>query len=531
MNRKKTLPIIVLVIAFLITVPIIGKKISLSHNSTPKNMAGFTEISAVNGVSFYINSQFIERATAVSEISDSINFEKNQFYSYTDGSEKYLLFNMSSLLIAAQKGTKFNMDTDDKLQALQSADLANIWFDQGSKEFDCKSGNGSYLIKANASVSINRTTYGDFCGELMILSKDGEEWSLFVGVPGSQYEKLKNTSQDGIDKIVKTFSFDDSTTADKAVYAVTISGNGDREEVKTQQVTKQDKSSLNLSNQKEIVNKSGEMAYTSSPYNMLSLGDNGILSIFNDVSTKYEDAIICPKAIYRGTDAESIIKDFCQTTKQYDYSPCENGYTWEVIEYDLNYAYCDNVQDGYVNLKVCGVDGNKLKYNDNQISGRTYDMTYKAKQDGNWIRGYYSYYAIPDGCTQYCIMAGESKSVTDEEVRAAYYWVTEQDTTVDEPKPQVLQPESTQEEIKKEEVEPKETDETDTKTSGDEEKNEEENKQEITKVTKKTAPKKSNKSTAPAQETPAPAPQPQPQPQPQPEDNGVIVPDGYTTLE
>lgn len=499
-----------------------------------ENLKGYTQVKEVDGSSFYINSEFIDRATAVVEISDSVNFEKNQFYSYSNGSDKYLLFNMSSLVVAAQKGTSFHINTaEDKQQALKNSDLLNIWFDKGTDNFDCKTENDVTVTKVAASVSINKTTYGDYCGELINIEKSGEEWSLFVGVPGQKYDDISKAASQGIDTIINSFSLTDETAGSDQIYAVSISGNSDKNAVEIKEGnTGSDADSLNLNNQKEIVNKNGEMAYTSSPYNMLSIGDNGLLSIFNDQTTRYEDAIICPKEVYRGTDAEAIIKDFCETTKQYEYSPCENGYMWEVIQYDLNYVYCDNAQDGYVNITLCGVDGKSLVYKDNIISGRTYDMTYKAEKDGDWIRNLYCYYQIPIGCTQFCIMAGENKSVNDQDVTAAYYWLTETDT--EEPK----------EEIK--EISQEQSDQKDPETESAEKEeptNEAEPKEEIepteeakpSKAPEKKSPKPSKKSpsskTAASETTPQPV-TPQPvTPQPQPKQDNTFVEDGYSTID
>lgn len=494
-----------------------------------ENLKGYTQVKEVDGSSFYINSEFIDRATAVVEISDSVNFEKNQFYSYSNGSDKYLLFNMSSLVVAAQKGTSFHINTaEDKQQALKNSDLLNIWFDKGTDNFDCKTENDVTVTKVAASVSINKTTYGDYCGELINIEKSGEEWSLFVGVPGQKYDDISKAASQGIDTIINSFSLTDETAGSDQIYAVSISGNSDKNAVEIKEGnTGSDADSLNLNNQKEIVNKNGEMAYTSSPYNMLSIGDNGLLSIFNDQTTRYEDAIICPKEVYRGTDAEAIIKDFCETTKQYEYSPCENGYMWEVIQYDLNYVYCDNAQDGYVNITLCGVDGKSLVYKDNIISGRTYDMTYKAEKDGDWIRNLYCYYQIPIGCTQFCIMAGENKSVNDQDVTAAYYWLTETDT--EEPK----------EEIK--EISQEQSDQKDPETESAEKEeptNEAEPKEEIepteeakpSKAPEKKSPKPSKKS--PSSKTAASETTPQPvTPQPQPKQDNTFVEDGYSTID
>ena len=499
-----------------------------------ENLKGYTQVKEVDGTSFYINSEFIDRATAVVEISDSVNFEKNQFYSYSNGSDKYLLFNMSSLVVAAQKGTSFHINTaEDKQQALKNSDLLNIWFDKGTDNFDCKTENDVTVTKVAASVSINKTTYGDYCGELINIEKSGEEWSLFVGVPGQKYDDISKAASQGIDTIINSFSLTDETAGSDQIYAVSISGNSDKNAVEIKEGnTGSDADSLNLNNQKEIVNKNGEMAYTSSPYNMLSIGDNGLLSIFNDQTTRYEDAIICPKEVYRGTDAEAIIKDFCETTKQYEYSPCENGYMWEVIQYDLNYVYCDNAQDGYVNITLCGVDGKSLVYKDNIISGRTYDMTYKAEKDGDWIRNLYCYYQIPIGCTQFCIMAGENKSVNDQDVTAAYYWLTETDT--EEPKVEIKEISQEQSDQKDPETESAEKEEP---TNEAEPKEEIEPTEEAkpSKAPEKKSPKPSKKSpsskTAASETTPQPV-TPQPvTPQPQPKQDNTFVEDGYSTID
>lgn len=536
MKKNYILSLTIIICIILAVIVLVNGRNNKKDN---ENLKGYTQVREVDGTSFYINSEFIDRATAVVEISDSVNFEKNQFYSYSNGSDKYLLFNMSSLVVAAQKGTSFHINTaEDKQQALKNSDLLNIWFDKGTDDFDCKTENDVTVTKVAASVSINKTTYGDYCGELINIEKSGEEWSLFVGVPGQKYDDISKAASQGIDTIINSFSLTDETAGSDQIYAVSISGNSDKNAVEIKEGnTGSDADSLNLNNQKEIVNKNGEMAYTSSPYNMLSIGDNGLLSIFNDQTTRYEDAIICPKEVYRGTDAEAIIKDFCETTKQYEYNPCENEYMWEVIQYDLNYVYCDNAQDGYVNITLCGVDGKSLVYKDNIISGRTYDMTYKAEKDGDWIRNLYCYYQIPIGCTQYCIMAGENKSVNDQDVTAAYYWLTETDT--EEPK----------EEIK--EISQEQSDQKDPETESAEKEeptNEAEPKEEIepteeakpSKVPEKKSPKPSKKSpsskTAASKTTPQPVPQqPVPQqpitPQPQPKQDNTFVEDGYSTID
>ena len=417
--------IIVVSIVFVIGSIFVGRNNTYAaENLTKEKMPGFTEITAVNGASFFVNSRFIDKATAITQVSDSISFQKNQYYSYKNGEDKYLLFNMEQLIVAAQKGTDFWIgESNDKEHSLLNTNMMNIWFTQGSKKFESETENGVTVTKVDAGVSINSTTYGDFCGKLVNINKDGEEWSLFVGVPGDRYDKLSDASQEGIDTIISTFTFSNSSDLlSQDIYAVSIEGDNTKQKVAVEEeVFEYDDSSLNLTNQKDIVDKDEEKAYTSNPYNMLSLGDNGILSSFNDHTIHYEDTIIKPVNVFRGDEAKAIINDFCASTNQYEYIECSPGSEWEVMQYDLNYKNCEN--DNYVNIKIKGVDSEALRYRGIRYSARTYDMIYKTTEEGDWVRNLYVYYAVPNGCSEYCIECGEKDSVNGEEVNAAYYLI------------------------------------------------------------------------------------------------------------
>ncbi|WP_026658636.1 hypothetical protein [Butyrivibrio sp. AC2005] len=432
--------ILILIVIIAAVVMVIGSVFVNANQETSeealtiKEHPGFSEITSVPGVSFYINSPFVEKATAITQISDNISFQKNQYYSYKNGTDKYLLFNMESLIVAVQKGTDFWIEeSSDKEYSLLNTSLMNIWFTQGTKKFSSETENGMTITKACAGVSINSTTYGDFAGELANINKDGEEWSIFVGVPGERYDKISSSAQDGIRNIINSFTFSDSegdTAQD--IYAVSLSGDNSREAVDTtEEVFEYDENSLNLSNQSNIVDKDEEKAYTSTPYNMLQLGDNGLLSAFNDYKISYEEPIICPKKVYRGEDAENLIKDYCTASGAYDYFKAPDGQSWEVLEYDLNYKNCEN--EDYVNIKLKGLDGDALRYRGIRYEGRTYEMEHKKAEDGDWIRTLYVYYPVPNGCYEYCIECGESKSLTSEEVSAAYYYVVNEDEVHSEP--------------------------------------------------------------------------------------------------
>ncbi len=428
-SRILTLVLIVAAIALVVgSVFVNANKDTSSEALTKQDIPGFTEITSIPGVSFFINTPFVEKATAITQISNNISFQKNQYYSYKNGTDKYLLFNMSKFILAAQKGTDFWIsESNDKEYSLLNTNLMNIWFTQGTKKFSSETENGMTITKACAGVSINSTTYGDFVGELANISKDGEEWSIFVGVPGERYDKLPNASQSGIETIINTFAFSDSSdVSDKDIYAVSLTGDNTKQAVDTtEEIFEYDDNSLNLTNQNSIVDKDEEKAYTSTPYNMLSLGDNGILSAFNDYTISYEEPFISPKNIYRGEEAENLIKEYCSETHLYDYFNAPDGQSWEVLEYDLNYKNCAN--DDYVNIKLKGMDAELLKYRGIRYEARTYEMDHKAREDGDWIRNLYVYYPVPNGCYEYCIECGERDSLTGDEVNAAYYHITNEE--------------------------------------------------------------------------------------------------------
>ena len=417
---------------------IIGSIYANRNNSDEKEIAeadvmpGYTQIDAVQGVSFFVNSRFVDKATAITQVSDSVSFQKNQYYSYKNGIDKYLLFNMEEIIVAVEKGTDFWIsEATDKPFALQNASLLNIWFTQGSKKFDSQTEDGITTTIANAGVSINDKTYGDFCGKLVNINKDGEEWSIYVGVPGERYDKLSDASQDGIESIVNTFKFENNAVLlSQDTYAVSLDGDANKQVVASAEKEVNDENSLNLTNQSAVTDKEDDMAYSSTPYSMLELEDKGILSAFNDFTTEYEEPIVCPTQIYRGEEAQNIIRTFCEETGQYTYFNAPEGSQWEVVEYNLNYRNCKN--DDYVNVQIKGLDGEILKYRGIKYIPRTYDITNKIEENEDWINHFFAYFAVPNGCYEYCLEFGEEKSVNEQEVNAAYYHIINTDFVPDD---------------------------------------------------------------------------------------------------
>lgn len=62
--------------------------------------SGYTEITAVSGVTFEMPENFLSDATAVTSISQDSDYEATETYLYKNGDSCYMLFNMNSVIVA-----------------------------------------------------------------------------------------------------------------------------------------------------------------------------------------------------------------------------------------------------------------------------------------------------------------------------------------------------------------------------------------------------------------------------------------------
>lgn len=414
--------IFAIVIALCLIFLVAGSAFGAGSGKAKDEIDGYTKIKDVPGVSFFINSSFADAARAVTEVSDNVDLRPDEFYSYRDGEGKYVLFNMEKIIVIAQKGTAFHIgDSNDKEEALTGESLMNVWFTKAGKKLESETDRNVTKTQACAAVVINADLYGDFVGQLVNITDGSTEWSLFVGIPGEIYENLSSSAKKGISAITETFTFNDSVPSDTSVYAVTVEGDGtDKEPVKTQ---KEETEGDSIAFTETITDRDELKAYTSSPYNMLSLGDNGLLDAFNDDLKDYEEPIICVSKVYRGKDAADIIKATCSG---YSYTEPSFGTSWEVAEYSLNYKNCTGKP--YVDIRFCGMDGKQLRYRGVKYASHTYDLTKAATEDGGWIKHLFVYYEVPNGCTEYCIKAGGNRDGTG----AAYYRIQNSENKMDE---------------------------------------------------------------------------------------------------
>ena len=184
---------------------------------------GYRTITAIDGVSFYVVQAAADSATAVSQISNSVSFDTDNYYSYKDGAGKYLLFNMSGLVVAAQKGTSFDFANNGLTEdTLGSSSVAGIWFDKSGNKLVADEDDNEFEIQANGGVVITNEIYGTYCGKLKVISDGTEEWSIFAGIQGEKYKDLASADKDVISNIVDSIHFAEHKEVETEVYAVSL---------------------------------------------------------------------------------------------------------------------------------------------------------------------------------------------------------------------------------------------------------------------------------------------------------------------
>lgn len=184
-----------------------------------KHSRNYDAITDVEGISFDVPDGLADFATAVSEISDEVNFESNGTYVYKEMGEKYFLFNMESIVVAAQKGSGFAIGEQDRNieESVTGTDMFGIWFTRtGKKKLSYEieeNKNGTYKMIAdvNASVSLTKNLYDDFRGQLAVMSDGSEEWAVFVGIREDDYEEASKATIRGVSHMLKSVNFYDNT--------------------------------------------------------------------------------------------------------------------------------------------------------------------------------------------------------------------------------------------------------------------------------------------------------------------------------
>jgi len=399
--KENKLKVIVAAVAVILVIVFVFNKPAKGGEVVVKD--GFERITAVPGIAFQINQSIVSKATAVTQISEDANFTRGDYYSYKDGKEKYILFNLDKLVVAAQRGTEFDFADDSSEAALDKSNVMGIWFTKSGRKFDVDVNGDRAEATVTAGVVITKNLYADFTGKLITVTNKGEEWSLFVGVPGSSYKELNDSAKKGIEAIASSLSlYDGSGDYDTPNYAVTISS-GNVEAMSEDRIYVEE-DGVSASNENGSEKDEGK-AYTSTIYSTLEIGTNGFINALGD--NGYENVIvrldsISTNGVPYADEATFKLPDGCH---------------WETAEYSVNYTKSNT--DPYVNVKFVGGDGAELKHRGVKYSVRTHDCMDELRNDGDWTTHFIIYYAVPNGCSDYVLKFGDG---TKENGRySAYY--------------------------------------------------------------------------------------------------------------
>lgn len=506
---KKKLFYIVVIIALLIFIVSSAFAIINKPEKLPEE-GNYKAVHEVSGIVFNINSILVNKATAISEISENIEIEPNLYYIYKDGERQYLLFSLNAIVIAVEKGTSFHFeDYSNKEEAIGNSSVAGLWMEKNGSKFKYEEGS-PFIANVNAGLVITNDMYNDFVGQLAVITDGATEWSMFVGVPGTgKFKDLPENTQKNITGIVSSINLSSAlTTQVEEEYAVVIGTNEvenvevakktentdvnisepsaepameGKEEIDVEEVQEEQpevsekpqesetvevtevpstsveevpeetpvattapaetqeaspspaisqptaqletaKTPIKVNNQKKIMNKSSDKAYTSDIYTMLDLKDNGLIAEYDIETGEIVNPIISMQRVYTGQTALKMIKEYCAEEAGYNFFDAPTGCTWHIAEYYLSYKNC--AVSPYINIKIKGMDGNQLNYKGITYAKRTYDMKSEISQEGDFSGPYYCYYAVPNGCPDYVLECGTGNIDIDNAMnKAAYYLI------------------------------------------------------------------------------------------------------------
>lgn len=394
--------------------------------------SGYTEITAVSGVMFEMPENFLSDATAVTSISQDSDYEATETYLYKNGDSCYMLFNMNSVIVAVSTDTSYNLSESDDVDAsITNSTLNGICFtpeDGSSYSYEESNKKDSYKIIADAVGDVTLTTelYGKYDGKFVYVESSGMECTMFVGANMEKYRKLSGSQEKLIEHIAKSLTItadeatgsDDQPSEDVSVMdsedsqketnisdPVTVEEEATETKAETES-TKRENSGNEQSEQTFLHAESNQHEATGTAsdfYHQLKIGDVGRLEALDGSGKELKSTFVIVNDLYVKDDADKIIREYCKTDEcPYEYSAAPDGYSWHAIEYTLSMS----PEDLYVDIKLEGLDGEKLKYRGVAASSMTHDIFYHMEKTEDGYSKLYCYYAVPNGCKEYTLEFG-----------------------------------------------------------------------------------------------------------------------------
>lgn len=431
-DSKRIIAAAVFVLILFMLVTTIGKAIS---NKKVTERDGYKVVRDVQGIEFQVKKEYSDYSTAVLEISKNIDFSDYQTYSYKDGKDTYLLFNMSSYIIIAKRGTEFDFQNSEVKESLAQNSINGIWFEPSGKNPVIESSADKYAVSVMAQVVITPLVYNDFQGTLTTITDGEDEWSLFAGtvrkaadtyIESMEYTSSSIISVEVIEDERSEYAIVDNISSESDPHetdeeALSI----DTEEIPvleippsldaTEQVSENEDQNDNMfhlnENQMSLDLEQGNV-YESSPYSMLEPGYASIASVMSDNGGGYTDVYLRIEHLYTEEETKNLIREHIASGESY-YSEMEapEGTHFESVSYSIKYF---EPSPSYVNIKLCGLDGEDLRHRGIIYSHETYDINGKVREIDGWSSGHICFYAVPNGCSEYALSCGPGPEKEDQ---------------------------------------------------------------------------------------------------------------------
>jgi len=466
-RRKKP---VVLAIVVALSLMITGCKASLYE----KHKSEYTPVTAVDATEFEVLTSLVSKATAISNISESETYDG--LYIYKDGSTRYVLFDTTSIVVAVGP-TEFAFKGNETEETLEAHSIENVWMKgtDGSFKYKSTSSGNVYKIVAevDAQYALTPTQYCTLHGMMASVSDGNTEYSMFAGAVG---EEMTSSQKKSVEHMIKSLrlkaidasspeedvesNIDNDVNTPAAKEQTDVEENNAEEstseqnppesseipdEVEEENATEETEENTEEPEEQTDANdqpdaeeqpvdntseKEPSKAIAAKPegYNIkpkqstaftpLSIDEWGVGSVMKGDYTMDFSAVHIDN-IYTGEEATRLI----EANGGRKTEPKE-GTSFVVAEYTTDVS----CKDAYLDIRFCGVDGEKLVQRGISYTQRTYDMLDSETKDttSHQVVTYskrYVYYEVPTGCKEYLLSFGYRIPGYTDQLESANYLI------------------------------------------------------------------------------------------------------------
>lgn len=432
-------------IAVLALVLVIGGLAIKNKVSGKQDNSDYVTVTDIPGVTFLVPKTLVNSATAVTEINEKSGLSGERLYSYTNGEDFYMIFNMSSYIFVVKKGTTFQIKQNGIADAFANNSLNGIWFEQ-IKDSSSVIKRGYSRVNVSAQVSLTPRLYNDFYGELTtITTADGTEYTYFAGCTdwnkNDETAKVINYSVTSLEELESVYSVAEGTEVnyidtetgevygEEATEELVIQETPDiepinppAEDVSSDETVEPDTTVVEAdleegtstegvievgSNQREKIVVAGEIAITTDIYSMLELqGTAAAYTVYNDGTMRGTAApvCICVTRTYNDFETRLMVDEYIKSGDFWggDTFTTPEGCHLEAAQFNVMFTE-DEGSQATVDVRLRGLDGKSLVYDGVTYPQRTYTLPKEPEIWNNWHMGNIVFYVVPNGCKEYAL--------------------------------------------------------------------------------------------------------------------------------